>query len=114
MEERLTASSGGQKGIKNERYDLIPWASMDKVARVYGYGAKKYQDRNWEKGYPWGWSIGATLRHIALFVQGEDNDLESGLPHLAHATFHLLSLMRFMDAKREFDDRSKVGLDEKL
>ena len=108
MEERLTAPSGGMKGIKMERYDLIPWDSMDKVARVYGMGAKKYSDRNWEKGYPWGWSLGAAQRHLALFAQGEDLDKESQMPHLAHAAFHMLTLLHFMDVKREFDDRSRT------
>lgn len=34
--------TGGEKGQKPERYDLIPWLAMDEVARVYAFGAKKY------------------------------------------------------------------------
>ena len=88
-----------------ERYDLVPSDSMDKVARVYGLGAQKYADRNWELGYPWGLSIAALERHISLFKQGEDLDKESQMPHLAHAAFHCLALLRFMDRHRDKDDR---------
>jgi hypothetical protein len=87
--------TGGQKGVKPERYDLIPWDAMDEIARVYAFGATKYDDHNWAKGYPWGWSLAALFRHASLFARGEDRDKESGCLHLAHVAWHCLTMMMF-------------------
>lgn len=101
-----TSETGGQKGLKQERFDLVPANPLEEVARVYGFGASKYSDNNWRKGYPWGWSLGACLRHISAFRRGEDRDPESGLHHLAHAAFHLLALMEFQATGTGTDDRA--------
>jgi hypothetical protein len=100
--------SGGQKGTKMERYDLLPPAAMDEVARVYGRGAAKYAERNWEKGYKWGLSIAALERHLAHFKQGEQRD-ELGNHHLAAIVFHALALMTFEKFGLGTDDRSPLG-----
>ena len=101
--------TGGQKGSKPERYDLLPSAALDEVAKVYGFGANKYDVHNWARGYDWGLSIAALERHISAFKQGEDLDPESHLPHLAHAAFHCLTLMMFMKYNLGCDDRLKLG-----
>lgn len=106
-EIRITdPTTGAQKGQKLERYDLIPFDALDEVARVYGIGARKYADRNWEKGYAWGLSIGALGRHIARFAMGENVDPETGCPHLAHAAWHCLTLLAYMKRKIGTDDRT--------
>lgn len=105
-EVRVTdPKTGGQKGRKPERYDLIPWGAMDEVARVYGFGANKYESWNWAKGYSWSLSTGAALRHLTAFAAGEDLDPESELPHLAHAVFHMLALITFRQHGLGADDR---------
>jgi hypothetical protein len=105
-ETRTTSSTGGQKGVKPERWDLIPWEELAEVARLYAYGATKYADRNWEKGYEWGKSFAALQRHILAWWDGEDNDPEHGLSHLTSVVFHALALMRFRQYP-QFDDRPK-------
>lgn len=87
--------TGGQKGKKPEEYALIPVEALAEIARVYGYGAEKYEPNNWRRGYAWSLSYSALQRHINAFWRGERTDPESGLHHLAHAAFHLLSLMTF-------------------
>lgn len=95
-EVRVTnATTGGAKGQKPERMDLLPWGAVLEVSRVYGFGAAKYEDRNWERGYEVNLSYGALQRHLAAYWTGEDKDPESGLPHLAHAGFHVLALLHF-------------------
>jgi hypothetical protein len=107
-EVRLTDPvTGGQKGIKAERYDLIPHEALTAVAKVYGYGAEKYSENNWRKGYPYSWSFGALCRHIWAFWRGEDVDPESKLPHLAHATFHCFTLLTFWQKELGTDDRQR-------
>jgi hypothetical protein len=105
----VTSASGGQKGIKPERYELLPWESLEEVARVYHYGASKYAANNWRKGYEWSLSFGALLRHVALFMMGYDVDKETGLCHMAHAAFHCLTLISFWKTKNGVDDRAKIG-----
>jgi hypothetical protein len=105
-ERKKDPDTGGEKGVKLERYEFLPVSPLREVARVYGYGARKYADRNWERGYNWSWSYGALQRHVNAFWGGEELDPESGLPHLAHATFHLLALMEFGRTHPEKDDRS--------
>ena len=68
-------------------------------------GARKYEDDNWRKGYPWRLSLDALYRHIAAFESGVSNDTESGLHHLAHAAFHLFTLMEFERLSLGTDDR---------
>jgi len=87
--------TGGQKGMKVAAYDLIPWDALEEVAKVYGWGATKYSDRNWERGFKWGLSYAAMIRHMAAFWRGEDYDPESGLRHVAHAVWHGLLLLAF-------------------
>lgn len=100
--------TGGSKGMKPERYGLLPVEALAEVARVYGYGSEKYDDRNWEKSYAWSLSYDALQRHINAFWGGEINDPESGLAHLAHAAFHILTLLTFAQKEIGTDDRSNL------
>lgn len=116
-EVRLTdETTGGQKGQKLERFDLLPAGPLRQVARHYGVGARKYADRNWELGYNWSLSFGAMQRHLWAFWDGEDfdnhepdcepdcvNHTESH--HLAAAAFHMFALLEFHDTHPEKDDR---------
>lgn len=110
MEE---AETGGRKGQKLERFDLIPPGVLADVARQYGRGAHKYDDHNWRKGYPWSLSYAAAMRHLNAFWAGEnwDKDLywasqEMDYPHhLDAAIFHLMTLREFTRTHQEYDDR---------
>jgi hypothetical protein len=106
-EVRTTSSTGGEKGTKPERYDLIPVEALSTVARLYGEGAKKYSEHNWRKGYEWSKSYSALNRHLNEFWKGVDLDPETGEPHLAAVIFHALALITFMQEQPGFDDRYK-------
>lgn len=107
-EVRVTdPKTGGMKGSKIERLDLVPVEPMMELARVYGMGAKKYADNNWRQGYKWSLAYAAMMRHILLFWGGEDKDKESGLHHLGHAMFHCCSMIEFGRIHPEGDDRWK-------
>ena len=75
------------------RYDLLPPDALEEVAIVFTYGAKKYGDRNWEKGMIWGRWFSATMRHLWAWARGEELDPETGYSHLAHAAASLLMLL---------------------
>ena len=74
------------------RWDLLPFDALDDVAAVLEFGARKYADRNWEKGMAWGRLLGAACRHLSAWARGTYLDSESGLPHLAHAACCVLML----------------------
>lgn len=109
-EVRVTSETGGQKGSKLARFALIPTKPLRWLAERYGYGASKYDVRNWERGYDWSLSYDAMLRHANAFWEGEEFDPDyPESPHLAAVAFHAFALMHFCsDAKySKFDDRSK-------
>lgn len=115
-EIRTTSATGGQKGVKPERHDLIPVKGVAAIARVFGFGAEKYADHNWRKKYEWGKSIAALQRHLDAFKDGETYDPESGLPHLAHAGFHILVLLTWLEEDGEgvdnpMDDRWPAAME---
>lgn len=106
-EIRTTSATGGQKGTKPERYDLIPVGALGTVAALYGRGAEKYAAHNWRRGYEWSKSYAALQRHATQFWAGEDTDQEMQLPHMASVAFHALALLTFMEEQPGFDDRYK-------
>lgn len=89
------------------RYDLIPVRPLEKVAWVYTIGAKKYEDRNWEKGIKYGRIFGAMMRHGWAWWRGEKNDPTDGQHHLASVVWCAMALMEYEDTKPEYDDRTK-------
>jgi hypothetical protein len=57
------------------RYDLIPPIAMQRLARHYENGAKKYGEHNWEKGIPLSRYIDSLIRHAYKLLLGmEDED----------------------------------------
>jgi hypothetical protein len=98
-------TTGGEKGSKAQRMDLLPWDTLMKVSEHYHYGASKYDQRNWERGYAWSLSFAALQRHLAAFWQGEDIDEESGSHHLAAAAFHVLAMFTYVNRGLGTDDR---------
>jgi len=109
-EYRVTnAETGGAKGQKSARFDLIPAGPLRSLAEHYGHSCDKYEDRNWEKGYAWSLSFAALNRHLWAFWAGEDIDHESehGAHHLDAVMFHVMALRQFAEQDRyaALDDR---------
>lgn len=82
MHDRLTAIKHDDEKVPLE---LIPPEALIEIAKVLGFGAKKYDAHNWRNGFKWSRLLGAALRHIVAYIGGENKDPESGLSHLAHA-----------------------------
>lgn len=106
-----TSPTGASKEVKVERYDLIPVGPLRLVAKHYGLGARKYADRNWEKGYDWSLSYAALQRHATQFWGGEDVDEELGSPHLAAVIFHAMALLEFAQTRPDYDNRPDKNQD---
>ena len=113
-EVRVTSSTGGAKGSKGARFDLIPTGPLWELAEHYGKGAQKYERvngiDNWRNGYDWSLSYAALQRHVNAFWNGEDIDPENGSKHIIAAAWHCLALAHFAEDEklRElFDDRQE-------
>jgi hypothetical protein len=102
-------TTGGEKGQKLERFDLIPVEFERALAVHYGVGARKYEDRNWERGYRWSLSVGALRRHLASWLDGEYTDPETGSNHLIAVAWHAIALFIFQTRGLGTDDITKKG-----
>jgi hypothetical protein len=100
--------TGGQKGSKPARFDLVPADTLWALAEHYGKGAAKYAERNWERGYAWGLTIAAAERHLAKFRMGEDYD-EDGNLHVIAYLWHAMALATFALRGIGTDDRGVKG-----
>jgi hypothetical protein len=107
-EVRITSDTGGQKGQKLARFDLIDSRFLWELAEVCGKGAAKYDDENWRRGYDWKLSYGALQRHLHQFLTGEACDAELGTHHLANVAWHAMVLYVFstQSCYAKFDSRS--------
>ena len=104
-EVRVTSETGGQKGQKQARLGSIDPKALLTVAEVAGFGEAKYARLNYLNGYDWSLSFDACQRHLLAFWSGQDNDEESELPHLAHAAWHCLAMLAFLQHGLGEDDR---------
>jgi hypothetical protein len=95
------------------RYDLLEPHALKELVKVFTKGAEKYADRNWEKGMKWSKMLASLHRHLAAFEQGEDFDQETGLPHMAHASWNAMGLVSYMRMHPELDDRDHKYLNHK-
>ncbi len=106
-----TGDTAGKKGMKLARFDLIPPYPLWQLAEVYGFGAQKYADRNWERGVSFGKLYGALERHAKQFWIGEERDPDGQL-HLASVAWMAFGLMEMQRTHPELDDRPFVVLEQ--
>jgi hypothetical protein len=90
--------------------NLLSTEAMNQTAAVLAFGAQKYAEHNWRKGFAWSRPLAAAMRHITAFNDGEDCDPESGLSHLAHAACCIMFLLEFEKTHPHLDDRYKPNL----
>lgn len=86
---------------------LLSNEALLQTAAVLKFGANKYAEHNWRKGFQWSRPLSAAMRHIHAYNAGEDKDPESGLSHLAHAACCIMFLLEFEKTHPELDDRYK-------
>lgn len=104
-EIRVISETGGAKGQKQARLGSIDPQALLRMAEVAGFGEEKYARLNYLNGYAWSLSFDAMQRHMLAFWSGQNNDEESGLPHLAHAGWHCMAMLAFLEKGLGDDDR---------
>lgn len=88
--------SGDAEGV---RFDLITPIGLRRLAETCAEGARKYGDRNWEKGMPATVLLNHAIRHIYLYLAGNRDE-----DHLAHAAWGLLGVCHFEEVMPEMID----------
>jgi hypothetical protein len=99
------ASEGLKFDAGKPPFDLLPGESLEEIAKVLAFGAKKYAAHNWRKGISISRLMGAAFRHGFKFNEGQDTDEETGLMELAHMGCCILFAIWMMKNKPELDDR---------
>ena len=81
------------------RYDLLPWQAIHKLAIHCQEGAKKYGDRNCERGIPISRLIDSGIRHLSQYMQGKKDE-----PHLRSALWNIAFAIYMEEEKPEMQD----------
>lgn len=99
-----------QYGDRKVPLHLVPAPAMVAIAMGLKEGARKYGAYNWRslpveaETY-----VGAALRHLMAWQDGEDIDPDSGNPHLFHAMASLAILVDSIEGGNVKDNRPPKG-----
>lgn len=103
------------QGQKKAPLHLIPPAAEIAEAMVLKSGAAKYGAFNWRlENIQATVYVSAAKRHLAQWLDGEDNDKESGQSHLAHARACLGIMLDAISLDAMTDDRPTKGAATRL
>ncbi len=81
------------------RYDLISPIALRHLALISELGAKKYSERNWEKGMPMSRILDSAFRHLNQYMEGKRDE-----DHLAHAFWNIMVAIHFDELNPELND----------
>ena len=79
--------------------------AIEGAAAVMEAGAHKYARDNWKKGMDAEAIIDCMVRHLSKFLDGEELDDETGLPHVDHVLCNAIFLS-YHHNKRKPNDKS--------
>jgi hypothetical protein len=109
-----TPAAAGQKfDLSKTDLSLISPLALAYLSRVLDFGAKKYAPHNWRKGIDQSRLISAALRHILAYNAGENLDLETGLPHMAHAMCCCMFALEQSYTANNPDSRHKLSVEQR-
>jgi hypothetical protein len=115
----LPTDTGKQKMGTGLRYNSgkaelrqVPTSLNFAVAKTLQYGAQKYAEGNWRQGMSWVTVYDCLQRHMLKWLDGEEVDEESGLPHLYHAACNVAFLIEYAETCPELDDRFKGSINK--
>lgn len=110
---KILTEKSSKEGVKFDSdklpLELLPVSALKEVARVLQHGAKKYGRNNWRQGISDSRLMGAALRHLFSYIEGEELDPETKCNHLAHAACEILFMLEFdVDPKMDVRDESQM------
>lgn len=113
MSEEKKAEGGGLRyNTGKAELHQVPSSLNFAVAKTLQYGAQKYAKGNWRKGMSWTSVYDCLDRHMKKWLDGEQIDDESGLPHLYHAACNIAFLIEYAETCPHLDDRFKGAINK--
>lgn len=106
MDNGLRFNSGKRK------WSLVDWKSLEPMVEVLEFGAKKYDDWNWANGLKTTEVCESLLRHVFAYLNGEDNDPESGITHIGHIQCNAMFLSYMAQNRKDLDTRHNIKKNE--
>lgn len=104
--ERTTYDNGFNRdmGEMKGRMDLLPWRAIREVSIHCEMGAKKYGERNIDRGCPQFSLYSSGFRHLSKVIDPDENDPEDTLVHLRAAAWNILwALEQYVNGKADID-----------
>lgn len=99
-DERIFATGAVRDNSDDKgRMDLLPFPALIRLAKHFQAGAKRYNERNWEKGINTHCYIDSALRHIAYYMDGATDE-----DHLCAAAWNLMCCMWTEDKLPDMQD----------
>lgn len=99
------------EGTKHDQdklpYHLLSVCATEEMLKVLQFGANKYTENNWRKGFKWTRLLAAASRHLFAYMRGEDRDPETGYLHTAHLMCCAMFLTEHSIRNLGQDDRYK-------
>lgn len=103
-EEFATGSRRDTRDGKG-RFDLISTIALRRLARHLENGARKYGDRNWEKGQPLGRYLDSAMRHLVSLLECQhDEDHAAAVMWNAMAFIHTAEMIARGELPADLDD----------
>lgn len=101
---RETFATGSVRDTAEDkpRPELITPYGLDRLGHWYAKGAKKYKDRNWEKGQPFSRVTASMFRHLLAWMRGDTSE-----DHLAAVAWNALAICHY----QEMIKRGKLSAD---
>lgn len=89
---RMTYDTGAMREPSTNKgaYELVSPFALERIAIWYELGARKYADRNWEKGIPFNRLIQSAIRHLIRWMKGDREE-----DHLAAVCWNVMAMMHF-------------------
>ena len=99
--ERTEFSSGAVRDMHEGKGDMIsiPWEAILRLSKHYEDGAKKYDERNWEKGIQLHCYIDSGVRHYIKYCRGDVDE-----PHDRAFLWNMLGALWTQKNKPELID----------
>lgn len=95
--------------VGKEPVHMVPPEIELMLAKIYEFGATKYEKDNWRKGTDWSVCYASAQRHLKKWWSHnyEDLDEESKLSHLWHALWNVATLAIYEQERLGADNRYK-------
>jgi hypothetical protein len=112
--ERQEFTTGAVRDTAGDkpRPDLFSPFALERVGRWLGIGAKKYAERNWEKGMPVSRVIASLMRHLLAYMMGKkDEDHMAAVATNAMFILHYEAMIKRGVLHAELNDMPNYGED---